>query len=127
MSDKTVSKHESLASMMAMPLMIPVSSKPSPTNKSSSKGASRIRERVIVYEGSSSPRELLEAICIQANAALKGLEGPKIEAPVTEMTEEEKRMTTDSKGKEKETSTPISAENQKLVGYALFPDYYYFC
>ena len=45
-----------------------------------------------MYEGSSGPRELLEAIVIQARAALKGLEGLKEQkqddAP---MTEEEKR------------------------------------
>ena len=44
----------------------------------------------------------MEAICIQAQAALKGLEGVKVlGTPVEEMTEEQKRMTSDVKGKQR--------------------------
>lgn len=79
---------------------------------------SSIRERTILYEGSSSPRELLEGLAIQAQAALKGLERPKsaIETP-TELTEEQKRMTVDLKGKSKEVVTATSDENQKLLDF----------
>ncbi|KAI0682282.1 ubiquitin conjugating enzyme family protein [Cerioporus squamosus] len=61
---ETISSHEALASMMAMPIMV-VTSVKTPLRRS------RIRERTITYEGSSGPRELLEAIVIQAQAALK--------------------------------------------------------
>ncbi|KAJ7781258.1 hypothetical protein B0H16DRAFT_1497657 [Mycena metata] len=65
-----------------------------------------------------APRELLEAIAIQAHAALKALESTK--APETadeDLTEEQKRMTVDSKGKSKEVSAPIADENQKLLDF----------
>ncbi|KAG6873312.1 hypothetical protein C0995_000465 [Termitomyces sp. Mi166 len=105
---ETVSSHEALASMMAMPIMVVVSVK----------GVTVVRERTIVYEGSSSPRELLEGIAIQAQAALKGLEGTKPqEAPQKELTEEQKRMTVDLKGKAKEQTVGLSDENQKLFDF----------
>ena len=89
--------------MMAMPIMVVGSVKSVNTRKS---GRGQVRERTIVYEGSSGPRELLEAIVIQAQAAIKGLEGPKpAEQDIDEMTEEQKRMRIDSadeKGKGKE-------------------------
>jgi hypothetical protein len=114
---QTISNHEALASMMAMPIMVAVSVK-AVTAKKSSKSTSHIRERTIVYEGSSGPRELLEAIVIQAQAALKGLEGIKtVEAEPEELTEEQKRMTNDPKGKTKEPSTPTSDENIKLLNF----------
>jgi hypothetical protein len=101
--------------MMAMPIMVSVSVK-AVTSKKTSK--SHIRERTIVYEGSSGPRELLEAIVIQAQAALKGLEGVKIVEPSPEeMTEEQKRMTSDVKGKTKESATAVSDENSKLLAF----------
>ena len=86
--------------MMAMPIMVVTSVKTMATKKPA-KGMPRIRERTIIYEGSSGPRELLEAIVIQAQAALKGLEGMKASEPESaEMTEEQKRMTADEKGKD---------------------------
>ncbi|KAG6821257.1 hypothetical protein H0H93_002367 [Arthromyces matolae] len=115
---QTISSHEALASMMAMPIMVVVSNKPVVLKKSSAKASSSIRERTIVYEGSSSPRELLEAIVIQAQAALKGLEGSKPqEAQEGEPTEEQKRMTIDLKGKAKEQTSELSEENQKLYDF----------
>lgn len=103
--------------MMAMPIMV-VASVKTVTAKGSSKG-SRIRERTIVYEGSSGPRELLEAIVIQAQAALKGLEGVKIpDSEGEEMTEEQKRMTIDDKGKTREdVGRTVSDENKKLLSF----------
>ncbi|KIJ20079.1 hypothetical protein PAXINDRAFT_174590 [Paxillus involutus ATCC 200175] len=114
---ETISNHEALASMMAMPIMVAGSIK-SVAPKKASKGRSVIRERTIVYEGSAGPRELLEAIVIQAQAAIKGLEGVKPAEPEEEMTEDQKRMTTNKgKGKEKEPSPTLSDENQKLLAF----------
>lgn len=116
---QTISNHEALASMMAMPIMIAVSVKSEKTRKSST-SHSQIRERAIVYEGSSGPRELLEAIAIQAQAALKGLEGQKLPEPeAEELTEEQKRMTVevDAKGKGKESEAPVAEENQRLLDF----------
>ncbi|KAJ7047391.1 ubiquitin conjugating enzyme family protein [Mycena alexandri] len=113
---ETISAHEALASMMAMPIMTISSVKAVTTRKSANN--TPIRERTIIYEGSAGPRELLEAIAIQAHAALKALESTK--APETadeELTEEQKRMTVDSKGKSKEVSAPIADENQKLLDF----------
>jgi hypothetical protein len=78
-----------------------------------------LRERTVIYEGSSGPRELLESIVIQANAAIKGLEGIRpIEASFDEMTEDQKRINNDTKGKTKESfPPPFSEENQKLLGF----------
>ncbi|KAF7355299.1 Baculoviral IAP repeat-containing protein 6 [Mycena sanguinolenta] len=114
---ETISAHEALASMMAMPIMAVASVKSVTTRKSSNN--TPIRERTIVYEGSASPRELLEATAIQAHAALKALEGAKApEENEEELTEEQKRMTVDTKGKSKETSvTNTSDESQKLLDF----------
>jgi len=88
------------------------------TKRTPSKSDTRIRERTIVYEGSSGPRELLEAIAIQAQAALKSLEGSKSPETVPEeMTEDQKRMTNDTKGKTKEPTSVVSDENQKLLTF----------
>jgi hypothetical protein len=77
-----------------------------------------MRERTIVYEGSSGPRELLEAIAIQAQAALKSLEGTKFTENIPEeMTEDQKRMTNDAKGKTKESTSAVSDDNQKLLNF----------
>ncbi|THV08584.1 hypothetical protein K435DRAFT_740799 [Dendrothele bispora CBS 962.96] len=116
---ETISNHEALASMMAMPIMVVASVKSFTTRKSSSPVGSHIRERTIVYEGSSSPRELLEGIAIQAQAALKGLESQKQHNETSEeLTEEQKRMTVDPKGKARETpSSSVSEENQKLTDF----------
>ena len=113
---QTISCHEALASMMAMPIMVVTSVKTVPSKKSP-KGSVRVRERTTTYEGSSGPRELLEAIVIQARAAVKGLEGPKLNEPVVEMTEEEKRMTSDEKGKAKDTGRTQSEENAKMLKF----------
>lgn len=116
---ETISCHEALASMMAMPIMVVSSVKNVITRKASSKSSPQIRERTIVYEGSSGPRELLEAIVIQAQAAMKGLEaGTKAaEAAKLEMTEDQKRQTSDDKGKGKDLSKASSEENSKLLGF----------
>lgn len=102
-----------------MPIMIATSSTTT-VGKPSQKGPRTVRERIIIYEGSSSPRELLEAIAIQAQAALKGLEGMKLPEPATvEMTEDQKRMTAAAtdKGKGKDTGAPVSEENAKLLDF----------
>ncbi|KAI0650839.1 ubiquitin conjugating enzyme family protein [Trametes meyenii] len=115
---ETISSHEALASMMAMPIMVVTSVKAVAGKKPPPKGSSRIRERTILYEGSSGPRELLEAIVIQAQAALKGLEGMKpVEVENPEMSEEQKRMTADEKGKAKDDGQVISEENRKLLTF----------
>jgi hypothetical protein len=105
--------------MMAMPIFIISSVKSVTAKKVPSRGKSTVREREIIYEGSSGPRELLESISIQAQAALKGLEGVKVpEKAEEELTEEQKRMTNDVKGKAKETSaTTPSDENLKLLNF----------
>ncbi|KAH9482978.1 Baculoviral IAP repeat-containing protein 6 [Psilocybe cubensis] len=110
---ETVSNHEALASMMAMPIMV-VASVKSVVAKNN-----QARERTIVYEGSSGPRELLEGIAIQARAALKGLEGNKVVEPTPEeLTEEQKRMTVDAKEKAEEEITSITSdENMKLLRF----------
>ena len=102
--------------MMAMPIMVVSSVKAVSTKKSSSKN--QIRERTIVYEGSSGPRELLEAIVIQAQAALKGLEGSRQPDPEEqEMTEEQKRMRVDEKGKGQALPAVVPDENAKLLDF----------
>lgn len=116
---QTISNHEALASMMAMPIMV-VSSTRTNTPKRSTSGSPPLRERTIIYEGSAGPRELLESIVIQANAAIKGLEGAAkpTEVPFEEMTEEQKRVTNDTKGKAKEIALPIlSEDNHKLLKF----------
>ncbi|KAI0035657.1 hypothetical protein K488DRAFT_82845 [Vararia minispora EC-137] len=115
---ETISNHEALASMMAMPIMVIASAKLNPPKKTPN--GFTTRERVIVYEGSSGPRELMEAMVIQANAAIKGLEGVAraAEQQETEMTEEQKRVTNETKGKGKERVIPVlSEENQKLLSF----------
>jgi hypothetical protein len=115
--------------MMAMPIMVVASIKPikpasdgGPSTRNNVKQPAKrvIRERTVVYEGSSGPRELLEAIVIQAQAAIKGLEGNKtlLQQERKEMTEEEKRVTSDgkdvtNKGKGKE-SADENDDNRKL-------------
>ncbi|KZO91353.1 hypothetical protein CALVIDRAFT_521696 [Calocera viscosa TUFC12733] len=87
---ETVSSHEALGSIMGMPIMIPQTVTLMPERP----GSAQIRERKIVYEGSAGPRELLEAIVIQARAALKGWESTKKKPDLKkEMTEAEKRKT----------------------------------
>ncbi|KAK2466191.1 hypothetical protein APHAL10511_001833 [Amanita phalloides] len=114
---ETISNHEALASMMAMPIMV-VASVKSVTMRRGLDGRS-IRERVIVYEGSSGPRELLEGIVIQAHAALKGLERLKSpDNPPEELTEEQKRMTLqDMKNKSKDSDVPFYEDNERLIAF----------
>ncbi|KAJ7283680.1 ubiquitin conjugating enzyme family protein [Mycena rebaudengoi] len=113
---ETISSHETLASMMAMPIMTVASVKSVTTRKSTKNTV--IRERTVIYEGSAGPRELLEAIVIQANAAIKALEGTKPqEVSPEELTEEQKRMTVDVKGKSREASSPLADENQRLLSF----------
>ncbi|KAL1660626.1 hypothetical protein GGF50DRAFT_106202 [Schizophyllum commune] len=113
---ETISNHEALASMMGMPIMVPQSVKTTTTRKSSN--GPPVRERTIVYEGSAGPRELLESIAIQARAALKGLEGMKAQEPSeVELTEEQKRMTNDNKGKSREEPRAMNEENERLLSF----------
>lgn len=114
---QTISNHEALASMMAMPIMVVQSVKTTP--KKAANGTPPPREKAVVYEGSAGPRELLEAIVIQAQAAIKGLEGAKqAELEPAEMTEEQKRVTNDTKGKTKEIlAVALSEENEKLFSF----------
>ncbi|KAF9780320.1 ubiquitin conjugating enzyme family protein [Thelephora terrestris] len=116
---QTISRHEALASMMGMPIMVLVSSKPVAKKPAGFKGASKTRERTLTYEGSSGPRELLESIFIQAQAALKGLEASITpETAVVEATEEEKRMTSEDKGKAKAADpAAMSPENAQLLSF----------
>jgi len=101
--------------MMAMPIMVIASVKAIVAKNN------QIRERTIVYEGSSGPRELLEGIAIQAQAALKGLEGNKLPETTLqeELTEEQKRMTVDMKEKAEEQTSLIvqSDDNLKLFRF----------
>lgn len=99
--------------MMAMPIMV-VASVKAVTAKNN-----QIRERTIVYEGSSGPRELLEGIAMQAQAALKGLEGNKLpDALPEELTEEQKRMTVEMRDKvEEQAVAMVSDENEKLLRF----------
>jgi hypothetical protein len=104
--------------MMAMPIMVLGSTKPA-SKRATSKGShSKTREWVLVYEGSSGPRELLESIYIQAEAALKSLDSNgAVEMPATEMTEQEKRVTNVDKGKAREAEPVISAENAQMLAF----------
>jgi hypothetical protein len=105
--------------MMAMPIMVVSSVKNVVTRKTPSpRSGPQVRERTIIYEGSSGPRELLEAIVIQAQAAIKGLE-PSVAATAVdaEMTEEEKRMTSADKGKGKLVPKVVSDENVRLLEF----------
>ena len=111
---QTISNHEALASMMAMPIMVVTSVKAINAKNP------LVRERTIIYEGSAGPRELLEGIAIQAQAALKGLEGNKEqEAPQEELTEDQKRMTVAMREKEVEEqlAVTLSDENQRLIRF----------
>jgi len=105
--------------MMGMPIMVLVSSKPVVKKSVWPKGTSKAKERTLIYEGSSGPRELLESILIQAQAALKGLEtNLPAETTVAEMTEEEKRMTSGDKGKAKAADpAAMSPENAQLLSF----------
>lgn len=110
--------------MMGMPIMI-ISSvsalKPQGgPGVTKSRGPSP-RERTIVYEGSAGPRELMESIVIQAQAAIKGLGPSKAELNKGKPpTEEEKRRVVgtpnvnDAKGKAKAL---ITEENSKLRSF----------
>jgi hypothetical protein len=104
-----------------MPIMVISTVKEDTVRKGAGKSRST-RERTILYEGSSGPRELLEAIVIQAEAALKGLEGiikarQAQENPET-MTEEQKRQTTTGsiKGKGREADQ-VYEENDRLLKF----------
>ncbi|KAH8830857.1 hypothetical protein DL96DRAFT_1594587 [Flagelloscypha sp. PMI_526] len=108
---ETISRHEALASMMAMPIMVVNSVK-------TVKGNAKVREREITYEGSAGPRELLEQIAIQVRAALRGLEGLKPPEPkAQELTEEQKRMAVDTSVKVKEIAVVPQDEKQKLLSF----------
>ncbi|KAG8794758.1 hypothetical protein FRC17_008233, partial [Serendipita sp. 399] len=115
---ETISNHEALASIMGMPIMVVASIKDVVVRKSAG-SVNSTKERTIIYEGSSGPRELLESIVIQAEAALKGLEGVikarEAKKDPENMTEEQKRMTTLIKGKK--IQNPYDEENEKLLDF----------
>ncbi|KAG9038360.1 hypothetical protein FRB95_001772 [Tulasnella sp. JGI-2019a] len=116
---QTVSNHEALASMVAMPIMIPSSS----TEVGGQSKSQRVRQRLVVYEGSSGPRELMESLVIQATAAMKGLEGTgsSKDKGNKEMTEAQKRVLTANpgadagKGKGKEKA--VNQDNVRLLQF----------
>lgn len=73
---------------------------------------------MLIYEGSSGPRELLESLSIQADAALKSLESSFIfQEADAEMTEEEKRVTNADKGKAKEAYPDVPSENVQMLSF----------
>lgn len=115
---ETISNHEALASIMGMPIMVVASVKDVTVRKGAGNAGST-KERTIVYEGSSGPRELLESIVVQAEAAMKGLEGiikaREAKKDPEAMTEEQKRMTTANKGKTRVSA--IDEENDKLLAF----------
>lgn len=102
--------------MMAMPIMVAGSVKDVKTRKLPD--LRQARERTVVYEGSSGPRELLESVVVQAQVALRGLEGLK---PKTKQTEEsieaQKRITNENKGKGKAQETTMDEDNLKLYQF----------
>lgn len=113
---ETISNHEALASLMAQPIMVIGSVKEVNTRKSQT--GSTLRERTVIYEGSAGPRELLETIVIQATAAIKSLEAQMPPEPEEiEMTEEEKRVLENDKGKSRMEEPVLSAENTKLLAF----------
>lgn len=107
--------------MVAMPIMIPSTSRE--VAGETGPGSKRLRQRTVVYEGSSGPRELMESLVIQATAAIKGLEGTSAAKSdgAQEMTEDQKRVLTanptnaSAKGKGREK--PVNEENQKLLQF----------
>lgn len=96
--------------MLAMPQMRPVRISPIPNQQG---------VVTVTYEGSASPRELLESVVIQAKAALKGLESTSAKrdkAEDKEMTEEEMRQSKDeAKAAAEKKKVELAAdENQQL-------------
>lgn len=108
--------------MMGMPIMIIASvSALKPQGGATKNRGPAPRERTIVYEGSSGPRELMESIVIQAQAAIKGLGPSHAELAKGKVpTEAEKRRVVgaavidDVKGKAKATT---AEENAKLRNF----------
>jgi len=118
---ETISNHEGLASIMGMPIMVVSVVKDVVVRKGSGGGAGSTKERTIVYEGSSGPRELLESIVVQAEAAMKGLEGlikaREAKKDPEAMTEEQKRMSSATKGKKPTSGAPGDEENERLLAF----------
>lgn len=117
---ETISNHEALASIMGMPIMVVASVKDITVRKGAGTGKPT-KERTIIYEGSSGPRELLESIVVQAEAALKGLEGlikaREAKKDPDAMTEEQKRQTTGGAKGKKVVNGPVDDENEKLLAF----------
>jgi aspartate oxidase len=106
--------------MMAQPIMVVQSVKAVVPRKPAGKSSHKVRERNIIYEASAGPRELLESIVIQSQAAVKSLDTSKAPQQEAEMTEDEKRVTNVTKGKSKEVEdayVSVSEENQKLLDF----------
>ncbi|KAJ3794050.1 ArgJ family-domain-containing protein [Lentinula aff. detonsa] len=107
---ETILSHESLCSQQTV---VKKSSYPT------------IRERKIIYEGSASPRELLEAIALQVQAALKvsrskGLESSRApdDLPPEPSEEQKRKAVVVIKGKPKEDKLPNSLdETVKLYSF----------
>lgn len=90
--------------MLAMPQMRPVSSTIDPDDP---------QRRIVIYEGASSPRELLESCVIQAQAALKGLDATKpkdVEANQDDVEQSLRMSATEVAEKEKETLAKTKAD-----------------
>jgi hypothetical protein len=101
---------------MAQPIMVVTSVATVSTRKDAN--GLRVRERTVVYEGSAGPRELLETIVIQASAAVKGLESQAPQEPESvEMTEDQKRVLENDRGKSKAEEPWPSQENRQLLDF----------
>ena len=100
---------------MAMPTMTMVSVVPV-SGKKSAAGLRR-RERTTIYEGSSSPREFLQAIATQAQAAMKGLEIVKSIDVGLELTEEQKRMPQKLGKRPEQEDAVFLNENKNMMGF----------
>lgn len=93
---KVVSSHESLASMLGMPQMRPAAVELDPDDPYA---------KHVTYEGSASPRELLESCVIQAQAALKGLAATrKVDTGDGDEMDEEGRTMSMAEKRAKETA-----------------------
>lgn len=98
--------------MLAMPQMRATSSLIDPKDPT---------QKVVTYEGSASPRELLESCVIQAQAALKGLKSTKMSASDPEIEEEEaKRRLTVPEVKAKEKGKQASAADAESEQFKTF-------
>lgn len=85
-----------------MPQMRPGASEPIPTEPG---------QKLVTYEGAQSPRELLENVVIQSQAALKGLGATAYKAPIRDE-EEEMRMSMEEMKRKKAESDQEAMERE---------------